>query len=228
MKKIFIGCEYSGTVAKAFLQKGYQVTTCDIIPSELEPQENYIHIQGDLLEVLENTTPNSFDIAIFFPPCTYLTSAGLHYCNIKKHKSKAVKRIAKRKRAIDFFLKCLNANIANKVAVENPIGYINAHIIKHTQIIYPYYFGDAEMKRTCLWLINLKPLAHFNTNTLFSNKTHCEKPKPTRVYINPQGKTKREYYINSVNMLKLSKEQRAKERSRFWPGIAKAMADQWS
>jgi hypothetical protein len=229
--KAFIGCEYSGMVSHSFLKLGWKVVSCDLAPSELTQTENYTHYQMDLLDCMDLFEKNSFDIAIFFPPCTYLSSAGLHFCQIKKYKSKAVRRIAKRASAIRFFFKCYNTHLSDNVCVENPVGYINKHVLKQSQCIHPYYFGDREMKRTCLWLKNLPKLVHQAQDDLFSKATHSEKPIPIASKI-VNGKVKNRYFLDKfeffLTRLKHGKDESRRQKSKFWQGIADAMAQQWT
>jgi hypothetical protein len=127
----------------------------------------------------------------------------------------------KRKRflAYDFFLWCYYLPV-EKICVENPTGYINSHFKKPTQIIHPYYFGDREMKRTCLWLQGLPPLIHAKQDDLFFKKTHTEKPKPKWKHKPGTKKEGQNVYFTEMNPGK-------KARSRTFPGIAAAMAMQW-
>lgn len=149
---------------------------------------------------------------IAFPPCTYLSSVQTHLCRSDSQ------RVLKRIEAAHFFMKLMNANIKN-IAIENPAGVIK-HIFRDPdQTIQPYYFGDPQMKRTCLWLKNLPKLFHTKESDLFKEKTHINKPEPSFTWINKEGKTKSEYFTYSKN---------AKQRSKTFPGIATAMAEQWS
>ncbi|MFC0186019.1 hypothetical protein ACFFJX_27720 [Pseudarcicella hirudinis] len=141
--KILVACEYSGVVRDSFNKAGFFAMSCDLLPTE-SPGNHY---QGSVFDILND----GWDMLIGHPPCTYLSSAGLHFCNIENHGKKAIERIIKRNQAIEFFLKMYDAPIKH-ICLENPIGYISANILKPTQIIHPYYFGEKEMKRTALWL----------------------------------------------------------------------------
>lgn len=110
-------------------------------------------------------------------------------------------------------MRIFNAD-CGKIAIENPVGYVNSHYRKPDQIIHPYYFGDPYMKRTCLWLKGLPIL--FPTNML-------SKPEPD--YID-KGNKKR-YFTEGIKGVQGGQEARAKARSKTFPGIAKAMAEQW-
>jgi hypothetical protein len=203
--KILIGCEYSGIVRDAFRAKGHDAWSCDILETEADGQH---HIKGDLLEVINQ----GWDMMIAHPPCTYLTYAATSYWNRPG-------RARKRLEALDFFLRVWEAPI-EKICLENPVGVVDSVIEKHTQIIHPYYFGDSEMKRTCLWLKNLPPLEHKKEDDLFGKKTHVEKPEPN--YIDKSGKKR--YLVDSISG---TSKDAGKKRSKFFKGVAKAMADQW-
>ena len=158
-----------------------------------------------------------WDLMIAHPPCTYLSHAGNAWFNLEKYGQNAIDRIQNRKEAELFFLKFYNCNIS-KIAIENPRGSIN-RILKPSQVIHPYYFGDMEKKTTCLWLKNLPLLNHIKEDDLFNDKTHTEEPKPN--YIDKSGKKR--YFTDSF----AKTDDRIKLRSKTFPGIAKAMADQW-
>jgi len=206
--KVLIACEFSGIVREAFKAKGHDAWSCDLLDTEILGQ----HIKGDVLEILND----GWDLMIGFPPCTYLAKCGLHYLNTKPERKK------KHEKAVEFFLTLYNAPI-NQIALENPEGWMNTNWKKPDQIIQPYYFGDKELKTTCLWLKNLQPLKYSLENNLFENKTATERPKPTKYIIRKTGKKKGQKYNYYFREGKT-----AKERSRTFPGIANAMADQWN
>ena len=142
--KILVACECSQKVCKAFRLKGHEAYSCDVQPCYGGKPE--WHIQGDVSPLLLE----SWDMVIAFPPCTHLSAA---CANLWAQKQ----RDGRQQEAVDFFLKCVNAN-APKICVENPVGYMNTHFKKPSQIINPYQFGEPYAKRTCLWLKNLEPL----------------------------------------------------------------------
>jgi hypothetical protein len=155
------------------------------------------HIQGDAIEEVYS---GKYDMMIAHPPCTYLSNAGARF--LYPNGVLNQERLAMGMEAKDFFMKLLNAPI-DKICVENPVQSKVFGIEKYTQIIEPYYFGHPFKKKTCLWLKNLPELKP--TNIL-------EKPESTKVvgnWFNKGGK------------------ERQKNRSKFWSGIAEAMADQW-
>jgi len=202
--KVLIACEFSGVTRDAFTAAGFDAMSCDQLPSETPGK----HYQGDVLDLLQE----NWDILIGFPPCQYLTYAGNSAWNDPG-------RAKLRLDALYFFLQLWSAPVKH-ICLENPNGIVPAVIAPYTQIIHPYYFGEPEMKRTCLWLKNLPPLTHASENTLFFSQTHTEKPAPIRIL--PSGKPVR--FVASHN----TKSTRAQIRSKTFKSIAQAMADQWS
>ena len=207
--RILIACEESQAVCIEFRKKGHDAFSCDILPCSGGHPE--WHIQGDVLEQLDK----GWDMMIGFPPCTYLAVCGLHYLKTKPE------RKGQHRKAVDFFLKLWNASI-DKICLENPIGWINTNIQKPDQIIQPYYFGDSELKTTCLWLKNLPLLQYQLKDDLFSKKTASNRPKPYKAVLRKTGKKKGQKYNYYFRQGKT-----AMERSKTFPGIAKAMAEQW-
>ena len=156
-----------------------------------------------------------WDLIIAHPPCTYLTCSGNRWFNVERYGDKARERIKLREEAIDFFMAFINAD-CDKIVVENPIGVMSTRYKKPTQIIHPYYFAteansiDCTTKATCLWIKGLKPL------------TYTIQFQPE--YIMRKGKSYSKWYLSMEN---LPKDIRAKERSKTFVNIAKAMAEQW-
>lgn len=217
--KVLVACEESQTVCKAFRAKGYEAYSCDIIePSGGHPEW---HIHGDAIEALKGgviTTMDGqaheidkWDMLIAHPPCTYLTVTGNRWFDISRYGEKAVQRYQDREEAAHFFMQFVNCNIP-KVAIENPIGYMSTAYQKPTQIIHPYMFGDPARKATCLWLKGLPKL--IPTDVVEPEIIH---------YKNGNG-TDSPWHMETM---KLSPKERAKARSKTFPGIAKAMAEQW-
>ena len=204
--KVLVGCEYSGIVREAFARLGHDAWSCDILPTE-QPGN---HIQGDIMEVIND----GWDLAIFHPPCTYLSYAATSSWNNPG-------RCQLRIQALDFFRRLWEAPI-ERICIENPRGCASPTIAKYSQLIQPYFFGDPESKATCLWLKNLPLLTHCDGDTLFEQNTHT-KPK-----IYAYGKTgkKKGKPIYGNNYL-MQRPDRAHIRSKTFPGIAAAMADQW-
>lgn len=137
--KILIACEFSGTIREFFFAKGYEVWSCDLLPTEIPGN----HIQDDVLKILDK----GWDMMIAHPPCTYISN--MSNCRIKEKG-----RLEKRKEGMAFFMKLVNAPI-NKIAIENPRGLPEREYRRADQIIQPYQFGHPVSKQTCLWLKNL-------------------------------------------------------------------------
>jgi hypothetical protein len=152
--KVLVGCEFSGTVRNAFIAKGHNAWSCDLLPTESPGP----HILGNVLDVLNN----GWDLAIFHPPCTHLAVSGARWF-ANKH--------AEQKEALAFVETLLNAPI-EKIALENPIGIISSHIRKPNQIIQPWQYGHGETKATCLWLQGLPLLTPTNIVEGRENKCH--------------------------------------------------------
>ena len=145
--KILVACEYSGRVRDAFIKKGHEAMSCDL----LETDASGPHYTGDVLDILGQ----GWDMLIAHPPCTYLANSGVHWL----HKDEA--RWGLLDEGAAFFKVLLEANV-DKVAIENPImhKYAKERIggVRQTQVIQPWMFGHTEQKATCLWLKNLPPL----------------------------------------------------------------------
>lgn len=217
--KVLVACEESQEVCKAFRALGHEAYSCDIQePSGGHPEW---HILGDALKAIEGgqvTTMDGethdvgkWDLLIAHPPCTYLTVTGNRWFNTESYGEKAVRRLQLREEAAAFFLAFVNANVC-KIAVENPVGYMSTHYRKPDCIIQPYMFGDRARKSTCLWLKGLPKLI----------PTDIVVPDIVQ-YKNGKG-TDSPWHMES---LKLPPNERAKERSKTFPGIARAMAEQW-
>ena len=206
MAKVFIGCEFSGVVRRAFAQRGHEVWSCDLLPST---DDSEFHIQGDVYEHLDKVGKGYYDIGIFHPPCTYLTVAGnRHYADRPDLYLPATHF------ATSFF------DYAPQVAVENPIGRLSSLFRKPDQIIQPYEFGEDASKKTCLWLKGLPKLL-----------VDGSKRKAGRMVEFPPGSGKIvERWSNQTdsgqNRLGPS-EDRSNLRSITYQGIAEAMAEQW-
>ncbi len=141
MAKVLIGCEFSGVVRDEFRTLGHDAYSCDVLPTENNPEH---HIQGDVRLVLHE----DWDLGIFFPPCTHLCVSGARW-----FKEKTVVQ----QDALDFVARLLLSPIP-KIAIENPVGIISTKIRKPDQIIQPYEYGHEETKKTCLWLKGLPKL----------------------------------------------------------------------
>ncbi|WP_053329060.1 hypothetical protein [Chryseobacterium gallinarum] len=157
--KALIACEYSGIVREAFKAKGWDATSCDILPTEISGK----HYQGNVFDIIND----GWDLMIAFPPCTYLTVAA------NRHIPNNPERWQNQTDALKFVYDLMNVDI-NHIAIENPIGVISTYIRKPDQIIHPYYFGDNIPKKTCLWLKNLPLLKYSLQDNLFETKTAVE------------------------------------------------------
>lgn len=225
--KVLIACEESQRVCDAFREKGNIAYSCDILPCS--GNHPYWHIQGNVLDVLngncefrtqdgvERKINDRWDLIIAHPPCTYLTVTGNRWFNEEKYGNVAKERKKEREKAFDFFMKIWNAD-CEKVVIENPIGYVNTRFRKPDQIIHPYYFAErendinCERKATCLWMRGVKPL------------NYEIKYQPIIIeYKNGKG-TDSPWHTKTMS---LPKEERSRLRSQTFPGIAKAMAEQW-
>lgn len=201
-----IGFECSQVVMQRFLQRGFDVYSCDLQPCKGPFPER--HLQGDIsVQLYEH-----WDFGIFHPPCTYLSYVGKKYWHQPG-------RVFRRLYALQMFAECLYSNI-RFVAVENPLGIVDHVLRKHDQIIQPYFFGDASFKRTCIWLNNLPPLLHTRQKNLFDEQTHIDQPDP--IYITKAGDR-----LHFTGAISGAKENSGWLRSVTFPGIADAMASQW-
>jgi hypothetical protein len=215
MKNILIACEYSGIVRTAFEKyENTNVWSCDLLETDIPTKKHYI---GNVKEILYSI---HCDLLIAFPPCTYLTSSGLYLCDIEKYGDKAIRRIRERNKAINFFLDLYESPIKH-ICIENPTGHINTNVLKHNQLINPYFFGERERKRTCLWLKNLPLLKHYKQDDLFNNKTHTLLPDP---YSIDKTSNKNRYFTDCI---KNNKILTAHERNKTFKSIADEMAKQW-
>lgn len=205
--RVLVACEFSGIVRDAFARRGHDAWSCDLLPTE-KPGN---HIQGDVLEILND----GWDLMIGHPPCTYISYVGTRHWN-------APGRLEKRLDALRFFGLLWEAPI-EKICIENPRGCASPVIAKYSQQIHPYYFGDPVSKATWLWLKNLPPLVHNETNTLFDTQTHTSKPEPIYICQGPKSYGKKITWVEAMRGV----SDRSHARSRFFPGVADAMADQW-
>lgn len=226
--KILVSCEQSQRVTIELRRLGHEAYSCDIEPpSGGFPQW---HIKGNVLPLLNGkctfTTmdgvvheiSDKWDMLLAFPPCTYLTAAGNRHYSLKCNPPEKVQsRIREREKAVQFFMEFVNAD-CDKIAIENPVGYMNTHYRKPDQIIHPYYFGDAYMKRTCLWLKNLPELKPTDL---------MKKPEPMYICKGEKCKGKKIGWCEGITGTTGGQKGRSKARSKTFLGIAKAMAEQW-
>jgi hypothetical protein len=188
------------------------------------------HIQSDCLPLLNgrcefktadgevHRVDGRWDLIIAHPPCTFLTVAANKLYNVEKYGEKAVKRLQDREKAIEFFMAFVNADCERK-AIENPIGVISTRYRKPDQIIQPFQFGHPVRKSTCLWLYNLPPL--IPTNVVDFENIHSN--GKSGGYSGNSWVVRDEY----GKILPYGDPKVSRARSKTFPGIAAAMADQW-
>ncbi len=229
--KILVACEESQAVTIELRKLGHEAYSCDIIPCSGGHPE--WHIQWDALALINgncsfmtcdgelHNIDGKWDMLIAFPPCTYLTVTGNRWFNVERYGEKAIQRHKNREEAINFFMAFANAD-CDKIAIENPIGVMSTYYRKPNQVIQPWQFALTEEekteKSTCLWLKGVKPLDPLTT----------QKPKLAyHEWTTPAGKQKRQtlWYYNTRC---LPHSERATAASKTFPGIAKAMAEQWA
>lgn len=210
--KVLVACEESQRVCMAFREKGHEAYSCDIEPCSGGHPE--WHIQGDVIPIIdgncrfvtadgkEHEITTSWDILIAHPPCTYLSNAGARFLYPKGILNE--ERLKKGIKAKDFFMRLYFAR-CERVCVENPIPSSVYCLPEYTEIIQPYEFGHPYKKKTCLWLKGLPAL------------------KPTDII----PEEKRQSTKIAGNWFNKGGKERQKNRAKTFPGIAKAMADQW-
>ncbi len=198
--RVLVACESSGVVRRAFENKGHDVMSCDLLPSD---DDSPYHYQGDVFEFLEQA--GKFDLMIAHPPCTYLCSSGMHHTSLGKRPRSLTDD------ALNFVARLMAADVFS-IAIENPIGVISTHIRKPDQIIQPYQFGHDASKATCLWLKNLPRL----------HPTNMVAPRMV------QGRRRWANQTDSGQNRLAPSADRWKQRSKTYDGIALAMAEQWN
>jgi site-specific DNA-cytosine methylase len=220
--KILVACEESQAVTKELRERGHEAYSCDII--ECSGGRDDWHIMQDVIPLLNGkctfTTcdgvlhkiDKKWDMIIAFPPCTYLTVTGNRWFDIERYGEKAIERHRLRKEAIQFFMAFVNAD-CERIAIENPVGVMSSEFRKPNQIVHPYMFGTPERKGTCLWLKNLPELV----------PTDIVEPKII-TYKNGKGTDS----LWHMETMRLPPAERSKMRSKTFPGVAKAMAEQWA
>lgn len=209
---VLVACEESQRVCISFREKGHKAFSCDL--QECFGGHPEWHIQGDVLPLLSgnctfktvdgtgHTVSGKWDLIIAHPPCTYLSNVGSQHLFDKSGNIKNHQRYENGLRAKDFFKKFINAD-CDKIVVENPTPMKIWNLPKYTQAVHPYFFGEAYKKRTCLWIKGLEPLY------------------PTQIVPNAIPTTKKGCWYNRGG------KDRAKNRSKTFWGIARAMAEQW-
>lgn len=230
---ILVACEESQAVTAELRRLGHNAYSCDLLMCSGGHPE--WHFQTDVFEIIANNGGNlqngsemhldgTWDMMIAHPPCTYLAVSGAQWyyhpedahlpvLNRRPH-PKYPDRAKDREEAVQFFLALANAPI-DKIAIENPIGIISSRWRKPDQVVQPFMFGDEARKTTCLWLKNL-PLLE-STNLVSEGE---------RIYFK-SGKSQPKWYSDAFVKAK-SHEERRTMRSKTFPGMARAMAEQWT
>lgn len=217
---VLVACEYSGRVRSAFEKLGHFAVSADFEPAE---DGSEMHYQGDCFDLI---AVFDWDLMIAHPPCTYLSVSGMHWT------TRGLRDPALTEDALDFVKRLMDAPIP-KIAIENPVSVISSRIRPPDQIINPYQFGDDASKKTCLWLKGLQPLQP--TEYIPPRLVCCGSVVPDELgkYGCPKcggENTAKQRWANQCdsgqNRLGPS-EDRWKERSRTYQGIANAMAQQW-
>lgn len=162
--KVLIACEYSGAVRDAFLAKGHEAMSCDLLPTDAPGP----HYQGDVRDVLHYP----WDLMIAHPPCTHLSVSGARHFEAKRLDGR-------QQSAVSFFMLLATANI-ERIAVENPVCIMSSLWRKPDQVVQPWQFGHGETKATCLWLKNLSPLMPTSIVDGRENRIHRMPPSPDR------------------------------------------------
>lgn len=232
--RILVACEESQAVTKELRRLGHEAYSCDII--ECSGGHPEWHIKEDVLPLLNggcrfstmdgeiHTVPGKWDMIIAFPPCTHLAVSGALRFATKREDGR-------QREGLEFFCKFLEAD-CDRVSIENPVNIISGDYckkwfpdfvekyglpIKPTQTIHPWMFGHPESKKTCLWLKGLPPLIPTDVLEL-----------PECGHWNNQTKDGQNKLIIDGKWIGFNDPRTAKARSKTYPGIAKAMAEQWA
>ncbi len=227
--KVLVACEESQRVCTAFRERGHEAYSCDI--QDCSGGHPEWHIKCDVLKILnpkkiEDVDGDCFgiefctvdenyhfidgkwDLIIAHPPCTYFSTAGANWLfrGGKINQERLEKGIIMK----DFFMQIYNST-ADKICIENPTPIKLFHLPPHTQVIQPYFFGDSYKKRTLLWLKNLPLLNQTNLVNPVAKWVSC-------------GNSKNRIAQNNAIC---KSHKHGKDRAKTFPGIAKAMAEQW-
>jgi hypothetical protein len=195
--RVLVACEFSGTVRNAFAARGHDAWSCDLLPAE---DGSNRHIVGDARAILDD----GWDLLmVAHPPCTRLCNSGVRWLKAPPAGRTLHEMWCELDEAAGLFSAFWNAPI-ERICIENPVmhRHAKARIVNfqpHRQSVQPWQFGHGETKRTCFWLKNLPPL------------------RPTAIV---EGREQRVFRMPP-------RPDRWRERSRFFPGIAQAMAEQW-
>lgn len=222
---ILIACEESQAITIEMRKRGHNCFSADL--QECSGGHPEWHINGDCLPLLngncefltqdgnKHSIEGKWDMIIAHPPCTYLTVSGNRWFNKVRYGNKAVAREREREEAVRFFMKFVEAD-CDKIAIENPIGVMSKRFKKPTQIIQPYMFGDKARKTTCLWLKNLPCLFPTKIVSMGTIKKGGFSVGASSDCARKNGK-----------IISWNNPETAKIRSKTFPGIARAIAEQW-
>ena len=201
--RVLVACEYSGTVRDAFIRAGHYAASCDILPSESPLGDHY---QCDIMDIIDH----GWDLMIAHPPCTFMSNAGA--CRMYPQKGIVdPERLKKALDAKEFFMKLLDAPIP-MICIENPKPLNIVGLPPETQIIQPWMFGEPYTKKTLLWLKNLPPLIETDVIT------------EGIVPFCPSGTGRK---LGGKSLGAAIRGNDSKNRSKFFKGMADAMAAQW-
>lgn len=201
--RVLVACEYSGTVRDSFIRAGHYAASCDILPSESPLGDHY---QCDIMEIIDH----GWDLMIAHPPCTFMSNAGA--CRMYPQKGIVdPERLKKALDAKEFFMKLLDAPIP-MICIENPKPLNIVGLPPETQIIQPWMFGEPYTKKTLLWLKNLPPLVETDVIT------------EGIVPFCPSGTGRK---LGGKSLGAAIRGNDSKNRSKFFKGMADAMAAQW-
>ena len=214
--KVLVACEYSGKVRDAFIEKGHDAMSCDLLPTD-NPGPHY---QGDVRDILDN----GWDLLIAHPDCTYLTCSaewaykeGPYHQKVKPETLVGAERVEARVKALEF-VELLFASKIKMKAIENPRGVIGTRIRPASQWIHPHQYGHDASKITGLWLEGLPPLEP----TLNVPGRIVEWPRGSGKFVERWGNQ-----TDSGQNKLTPGPNRWKERAETYQGWADAMANQW-
>jgi hypothetical protein len=231
--KVLIACEESQAVTKELRKLGHEAYSCDLLPCSGGHPE--WHFNCDIFEVIQNfggelqngdvlESIDEWEMMVAHPPCTYLSVSGAKWyyhpddkdlpTSDRRPHPRFPNRAKHRDEALDFFIKLMSVPI-DRIAIENPVGIISTKYRKPNQIVQPWMFGDEATKTTCFWTKNLPDL------------------EPTKIVGKGEritfksGKSQPKWYSDALTKAKTN-EERQTLRSKTFPGLAKAIAKQWS
>lgn len=218
--KVLVACEESQAVTIEFRKLGHEAYSCDVLPAIGGHPE--WHLQQDVTPLLKE----KWDMVLAFPPCTHLAVSGARWFPAKR-------KSGQQQRSIDFFLLFATCDCP-KVAIENPIGIMSRLWRKPDQIIQPWQFGDDASKSTCLWLKGLPKLVPTQyAKPHYRCKCGCSFDYTLGKYGCPNccGEHIARLVFSNQTPSGQNNEapgpNQARNRSRTFPGIARAMAEQW-